>query len=77
MRLSSGSQVNAREYAVHRKTQGRDIDLGKMHIYFVTAMGSSQRLPIDSRQVQRDGERRVYATLGRARIHQRGKLLPQ
>ena len=75
MRLSSGSQVNAGESSIHRNVQSRDVDLGKMFVDLATAMDSGHLLPIDDRQLQRSGELRVDATLGRARIHQRGKLV--
>lgn len=77
MRLSSGSQMNAGEWAIHRMAQGRDVYLGKMYIHLAAAMDSSHPLPIDNGQLQRSGERRVDATLDRARIHQRGKLSPR
>jgi len=77
MKLSSGSQVNAGEWAIHRNTQGRDVDLCKMHVDIAASMDSSHLLPIDERKLQRSGERRVDATRGRARIHQRGKLSPR
>ena len=52
MRLSSRSQVNTGEYAMLRNAQGRDVNLGKMHVDVAASMDTSDRLPIDDREVQ-------------------------
>ncbi len=56
-------QINGSEFPVERDIKGRNMDLGKMHVYYSRSMYSRDSLSIDNRKLQLRGEQFVDAAI--------------
>ncbi len=74
--LPSCSQMNAGEHAIDCKAQGRNENLGEMHVDFTLAVDSGHILTIDNWKFQCGSETGIDTTREGARIHQSGPSIP-
>ena len=61
VRLSSGMKVDRRKWALCGQFQGRNVDLGQMHIYLSLSMDSRYNSPVNYRQTQSGSQSGIYA----------------